>query len=1115
MKGPRRITLSRIIAVNWYGYRQFIDVQGLSLITGANGSGKSALLDLIQFVMLGEQLSRFNKAAAGAGSGRTLRGYCLCDTNTTSRDGHERFLRSSGVSFAALEFTVPGTGRGEPVRRTWGGRIEFDSPTAKGSIRWFRAPCRLEKSDFLREDLHAGEAFLSDEEFRVHLKRDLEGDCWEHQRTYLEEMRLRSGLHFDREQMNKTLPKAMAFQPESHFEAFIRDYLLDAALPDVRAVKASVDAHNRAKERLEKMHDQHQRLQRICAQHDAAVRHRREAGLWSHLAEALVHEEAMEKLQSSRQTLHRLEEENAQQLRDREDAVAERNELDSQLAEVRLVVGQDTQMARLSENRERLRKVKEELATLRESRKTASQFLQTHAMHWKNWLRFAESLGISIPRDVHEHLAEVRGTDEGKGLDAVARLSRQGDGLLNVAKEHLSQYRQEIEKLESRERELQRDLEHYREGRSAPSPLLDALRARGQRAVALGRVVEVKPEAEAWWPLLETLLAQDRQAILPEDFAAAWEEAQRTSSPGEPLVNLQEANSKAEERAVQPGSVREFIETSHAGAAAFLDGLLGDLMPVDHTHALAKHARALSRDGWLKDPPRRVRLTPAKELTLGEEGLRRMREIRETEVRSVREQLSVARRQHKDWQGWVNQAEEHGLIHPITPNVGADLRRLPEVEKECHTLDETIRLLATPEREATVEKLRKLESAFKGVSERAIRLEERLENLKQVQRELRGKIAEQEEVEQAALIERQASRARLIGVLETEVSERIASAKAQHGSWSKRRDIAMALAAQETKHADDSARQRNVERLQFAVAHPDISDVFDAEDEGNERYAARLRELGEQELDRYKAEAERAKAEWEDRLQHQVLDVLREKLDEADRTKRELNKAMAHDIGGIRYQITSHKDRTHTAIWQLVDGGIPTGEQMALFNHSQKEEIEKAKQELMAAIEAADNPEDKRGHRALDYRYYHHWDIEARPTGKGDEAAISLNKSAKKQSGGENQAPFFVATLAAFHRVYDVSTPTGPPTLGLVVMDEAFSKLSGDRIDDCLALAQNFGLQLVMAFPEDRLPTMIEHADTVVQCRVERTYDDATGAVSDIQNWVVRVDRDRLREAFA
>jgi uncharacterized protein YPO0396 len=631
----------------------------------------------------------------------------------------------------------------------------------------------------------------------------------------------------------------------------------------------------------------------------------------------------------------------------------------------------------------------------------------------------------------------------------------------------------------------------------------------------LGRVVEVKAEAEAWWPLLESLLAQDRQAILPEDFAAAWEEAQRTPSPGEPLIHLEEARAKAAKSAVQSGSVREFLETKHAGAAAYLDGLLGDLIPVDHTHGLTQHPRALSRDGWLKDPPRRVRLVPAKELTLGEEGLRRMREVRETELRTVREQLSVVRRQHSDWQGWANQAETHGLIHPTPPDVGSALRRLPEVEKESHTLDETIRLLATPEREATVEKLRKLESAFKGASERAIRLEERLGHLDLQQRELRDRIASLEEEENSLLLSRHASRAKLSGVLETEVTTRLATAKSEKGSWAKRRDMALVVANHEANRAAESTRQRDAERQQFAVAHPDIAEAFDAQEEDNERYASRLRQLAEQELDRYKAEAAQAQKEWEERLQHQVLDVLKEKLDEADRTKRELNKAMAHDIGGMRYQITSQKDRTHTAIWELVDGGIPTGEQLALFNHSKREELEKAKLELMAAIEAADNPEDKRGQRALDYRYYHHWDIEARPTGRGDGAAISLNKSAKKQSGGENQAPFFVATLAAFHRVYDVSTPNGPPTLGLVVMDEAFSKLSGDRIDDCLELAQNFGLQLVMAFPEDRLPTMIEHADTVVQCRVERTYDDATGSVSDIQNWVVRVDRDRLREAFA
>lgn len=1109
MNSPARITLSRIVAVNWYGYRQFIDVRGLTLITGANGSGKSALLDLIQFVMLGEQNSRFNKAAAGAGSGRTLRGYCLCDTNTTNRDGHERFLRPSGVTVVGLEFEFPRVGEEEPARQTWGARIEYDSPTAKGSIIWFRAPTRLERDDFLIEDM-GGERFLSAEEFRVHFKRDLEGDCWEHQRTYLEEMRLRSGLFFDREQMNKTLPKAMAFQPENNFEAFIRDYLLEAALPDVKAVKASVDAHRRAQDRLTKMHDQQRRLALICRHHEEAMEHQREAGMWKHLCDALAHEEALEKLDALKRELAVNEETHAEKLAAREAAVAERNQLKQQLDKVIFSVGQDTQAAKLAEHRETLEKLQVEVQSLRAARDQASQFLQTLGMHWRNWLKHGESLGIKVSEAAYEYLSVVRGNDEGRGMDAVARLAREGQMLWNEAQEKLRGLKQRMEHLETREKELLRDLEHYSGGRAGASPLLDALRARGQRAVSLGRSVEVKPEAESWWPLLESLLGNDRQAILPEDFAAAWEEAQRTVSVGEPLLHPQEVAER--KKAVKPGSVREFFDVKHPGISDYLDGLLGDMMAVDQVKAMEKHARALSLDGWLKDPPRRERLMPARELTLGEEGLRRLRQNREDELRQVRGELDELRRTQSDWRGWVNLAQQQQLLDPDLPPVGAQLRRLPEAEKERQTLEETIRLLATPEREAAVKELRRLQAVTEGAVERAARLDAQLGQLDQRQRELKERIEAQTEIEHAAMLERQMSRAKLSGVLESELLERIEGARKQYGSWGQRREAAREMVRQQDERAREARRQRDQQRQEFAMAHPDISEAFDPLDEGNERYEKRLKELTEQELDRYTAEAEKARLEWEDRLQHQVLDLLKDKLNEAERTKRELNRAMAHDIGGIRYQITSKKDRTHSNIWALIEHGLPTGQELALFNHTQREELEKAKVELMNAIEATENPEDKRSLKALDYRYYHHWDIEARPSGKGDDAAISLNKSAKKQSGGENQAPFFVATLAAFHRVYDVSTPNGPPTLGLVVMDEAFSKLSGDRIDDCLALARNFGLQLVMAFPEDRLPTMIEHADTVVQCRVERSYDDQSGAVNDIQNWVVRLSRERLRE---
>ncbi len=1112
MSSTSRIALSRILAVNWYGYRQFIDVSGLTLITGANGSGKSALLDLIQFVMLGEQQSRFNKAAAGAGSGRTLRGYCLCDTNTTGRDGAERYLRPSGVTVAALEFTWPlAPGQTEPRREAWGARIQYENPTSKPATVWFRTGRRLEWSDFMREE--AGPQamqFTTEDEFRTRVRRDLDGDAWDRQQTYLSEMALRSHLGFDEKQMAKTLPRAMAFEPESNFEKFVRDFLLEPGMPDVRAVKASVDAHRRAHELLNKMHDQLERLMRIAVHHKTWSDARRESALFHHLRDALAHEETLEVLNQKRAKLDGERAKHADNEEASAQAISERDELRRQLNEVQLIAGSDGQVAELSKNRARRRDLEKELNELREAAKSARQFLTDRARKWDDWLKHAATLGLAIPEDAAKELKLMRGHEEARGLDAAARMTRVFQQFRVDAEGALRPIEERIEELESRITSLRRDLDNLREGHAAPSPLLNALKSRGQRAVALGRMVEVKPEAEAWWPLIETLLGASRQAILAEDFRAAWEVAQKSPSTAEPLVNVDELASK--KSVVKKGSVRGFLETKHSAASTWLDAMLGDLIAVKKTSQLEQHERALSLDGWLKDPPLRVKLTPEKELTLGEEGLRRLRELREDALRNVEAELTTLKRQRDDWRAFLNRGREWKLHDSDAPPGTDTLALLPHKKNEADQLDTDYEFLATPDRLQTLEKLRTLEATLDGVKERIIRLDERMAGFKQLERELTDSIASYVEDEQSAAITRQSSRALLAGVLDAEITERITASKGD--SWRKRIEQAAELARQFASRADESRRLRDEQRRDLILPqnHPELADALDTQEEGNDSYDARRKDLETHELERFKAAAEEAKRDWEDRLQHQVLDVLREKISEADRTKRELNRAMDHEIGGWRYQLTSRADRAHTAIWTLVEKGLPSGAEMELFNAAGRDDIERAKAELMVAIDAADNPEDKRHQRALDYRYYHHWDIEAKPAGRGDAAAISLNKSAKKQSGGENQAPFFVATLAAFRRVYDLGRREAPQNLGLVVMDEAFSKLSGDRIDNCLELARNFGLQLIMAFPEDRLPTMFQHADTVVQCRVERGYDEANEQMTTIENWVVRVEAARLME---
>jgi uncharacterized protein YPO0396 len=1104
----KRVHISRIVAINWYGYQKMIDISGLTLITGANGSGKSVLLDLIQFVMLGANLSRFNKAAAGAGSGRSLRGYCLCDTNTQSADGQERYLRQSSVTFAALEFAWPADSNGEIRRETWGARVEFESTSAKDRTLWFNIPQRLETDDFFIKTLEGKSEFLPENEFRVHVKRDLSGEVFDRQASYLDEMASRVHLGFDRIQMNKTLPNSMAFQPVESFEKFIRDYLLEPGLPDVKAVRMSVDAHRRAQDRLGKMQDQFERLKRICiahSQYDIAVTDEK---IYRHLRDALVHLEKEETLQIRKNKLDILRVQNAENVAAHESVMQEISVTDQQYQSVCLVAGKDSQVAMLNENRHKQAEVSKEVELLRDAAKSAREFLYEKTTHWKQWIRHADELQLEIPEMTAGKLATMQGSDEAAGLDAAERMPAVYEMLKSTALDRLRPLEEKVKDLESKENRLTRDMEELsRKGSTANSPLLDLLKSRGQRADALGRVIEVKPEAEDWWPLLENLLAENRQAILADDFAAAWEQAQKNRLTEEILINSAEIQNAP--TSAKANSVAALFETNHPLAARFLHHNYGDLICVESSKSLEKYPRAFSKDGWLKDPPFRRLITPSRELTIGQEGMKRLRDLRMAEQELTQQELSIARHKRDQWRTFLHRGNEWKLNIGERPSGTSRLHRLPDLRKQLLQLDETIKLLATPEREAAVAQMNQLHKMLLGLNERKGKLMSVIQDFSQKERELLDSILSAQDEENETRLQKLASRESTPHVRDTEINERIAAAISQFSRWPQRIEAAIAVIYTRQKDADKARLERDRERLALAETHREIADSFDIHDEGNAAYQLRCTELETHELERYTIAADDARKEWEERLQHQVLDVLKEKLEEAERTKRELNRAMEHNIGGWKYQLSMRMDRAHSAIWTLVEKGLSAG--LELFAASGKEEINRAKEALMFAIENADDP---RHQKALDYRYYHHWDIQAIPAGKTDSSAISLNKNAKKQSGGENQAPFFVAMLAAFQRVYDLGRKDQRRNLGIVIMDEAFSKLSGDRIDDCLALARNFGLQLIMAFPEDRLPTMIQHAETVVQCRVARTYDEATGQVQNIENWCIRVDRDRLVESL-
>jgi len=215
-------------------------------------------------------------------------------------------------------------------------------------------------------------------------------------------------------------------------------------------------------------------------------------------------------------------------------------------------------------------------------------------------------------------------------------------------------------------------------------------------------------------------------------------------------------------------------------------------------------------------------------------------------------------------------------------------------------------------------------------------------------------------------------------------------------------------------------------------------------------------------------------------------------------------------VGKHKYRISQERDPSFSTLWSLLESGFePTDDLLAA---GRNQEVQNALDELMAAVEA-DVQADVRALSLLDYRNYHRYDIKMRPVNHANGPEISFGRSGVSMSGGENQAPFFISMLAAARRVYDLGGGRSQH-LGLVIMDEAFSKLSGDGVEDCLELARNFNLQLLMAFPIDRLGVMAPYADTVVELRKEEVRD-AMGFITQLDNIPIILAPDQVQESIA
>jgi len=93
----------------------------------------------------------------------------------------------------------------------------------------------------------------------------------------------------------------------------------------------------------------------------------------------------------------------------------------------------------------------------------------------------------------------------------------------------------------------------------------------------------------------------------------------------------------------------------------------------------------------------------------------------------------------------------------------------------------------------------------------------------------------------------------------------------------------------------------------------------------------------------------------------------------------------------------------------------------------------------------------------------------------------SVDRHSGKFSGGENQSPYFIAILACYLRAYHrYEKRRKDPSLALVPIDEAFSKLSGERIKDCIDALKALDLQGVFSMSSGNIPYALDMCDQMI-----------------------------------
>lgn len=262
--------------------------------------------------------------------------------------------------------------------------------------------------------------------------------------------------------------------------------------------------------------------------------------------------------------------------------------------------------------------------------------------------------------------------------------------------------------------------------------------------------------------------------------------------------------------------------------------------------------------------------------------------------------------------------------------------------------------------------------------------------------------------------------------------------------------------------------------------------------EGAGRYQQEYLSLRNIELERHKEELAQAQIRCRDRFRKEVLFRMKDDILRARQQFRQINRVMENLEYGeesYRFDIDKSKDKELGLFYDIIMDKDnqqidQDNEIMAFLAEANKSEVFESQIEdfmsrIMMDVEehAKENLTGQRtGAKSMgmyvDYRTYLDYDIIVSNSVTGIE--VPLSKVSGEGSGGENQAPFYVAICASLLQIYE-QNPDG--CMRLILLDEAFNNMTSDRIEPMMNMFKKLNLQLVLIATAEKATSILPYCD--------------------------------------